>query len=412
MPVFGEEISLLYRLTQNLKLSSNDEELAALALEWLSEVVPAESLAIQLTPSSKAGSPNRDARTEPLMLAFGPCPVDCDELTRMIAHFALRAGQQPMIVNQLTTQAANWPFPAVREMIAVPLCEGENCFGWLVAFNHTQGGEFGTVEASMLSSVGTILGIHSGNAELYHQQREFFAGVVRALTSAIDAKDPYTCGHSDRVARLATPELPRGAGQVRGLFVYFADFGRMFVAREAWSGGQRRMADDDAAPSRSYLKIEEAYIVLGREPQPGETVVDLGAAPGGWSYSAAKRGARVIAVDNGPLKGGAFNHPLIEHRLEDAFKFTPATGEVFDWLFCDLVEEPHHVMQNIVTPWLAGGWCRRFVINLKFGHVDSLALLGEVRANESPLFRYAANVRIRHLYHDREEFTLAGEIRP
>ncbi len=214
-----------------------------------------------------------------------------------------------------------------------------------------------------------------------------------------------------RIAKLAGSELPRGAGKRRGLFVFFADFGRVLAAREAWSGGQRRMADDEAAPSRSYLKIEEAYIVLGHEPQPDETVVDLGAAPGGWSYSAAKRGARVIAVDNGPLKGGAFGNPLIEHRLEDAFKFTPAEGQVFDWLFCDLVEEPHHVMKNIVTPWLAGGWCRCFVVNLKFGHVDSLALLRELRAMDSPLVRHAVNLRIRHLYHDREEFTLVGDVR-
>ncbi len=215
-----------------------------------------------------------------------------------------------------------------------------------------------------------------------------------------------------RITRLATPELPRGAGQARGLFVFFADFGRVFVTREVWLGGQRRMADDDLAPSRSYLKVEEAYIVLGREPQPGETVVDLGAAPGGWSYSAAKRGAHVIAIDNGPLKGGAVNNPLIEHRLEDAFRFQPKTGEVYDWLFCDLVEEPHHVMQNIVTPWLAHGWCRHFVINLKFGHVDALGLLREMRAKESPFVAHARNLRIRHLYHNREEFTLVGDTHP
>lgn len=237
-------------------------------------------------------------------------------------------------------------------------------------------------------------------------------GLGRRATGVEKAFDELLRKKLARIAKLAVPELPRGAGPARGLFVFFTDFGRVFATREAWQGGQRRMADDDAAPSRSYLKVEEAYIVLGREPAPGETVVDLGAAPGGWSYSAAKRGARVIAIDNGPLKGGALNHPLIEHRLEDAFKFTPPAGTVFDWLFCDLVEEPHHVMQNIVAPWLANRWCRHFVINLKFGHVDSLGLLREVRANGSPFATHAANLCLRHLYHDREEFTLVGDTRP
>lgn len=214
-----------------------------------------------------------------------------------------------------------------------------------------------------------------------------------------------------RVAKLATPDLPRGGSDapVRGLFVFFGDFGRVFVSRDAFVHGPRRMADDPLAPSRSYLKVEEAYVVLGREPQPGEAVCDLGAAPGGWSYSAAKRGARVVAIDNGPLKGGALDHPQIEHRREDAFKFAPAAGAHFDWLFCDMVEEPHHVLRHIVEPWLTRRWCRRFVVNLKFGRVDPVGLLRELRAANSPFAHPAVNVRIRHLYHDREEFTVVGE---
>jgi 23S rRNA (cytidine2498-2'-O)-methyltransferase len=213
-----------------------------------------------------------------------------------------------------------------------------------------------------------------------------------------------------RVAKLAGGDLPRGVGPVRGLFVFFADFGRVWVAREAYRHGQRRMADDDRAPSRSYLKVEEAYHLLGVEPQAGESVVDLGAAPGGWSYSAAKRGARVIAIDNGPLKGGALDNPQIEHRREDAFGFKAPEGTRYDWLFCDMVEEPHNVLRNIVEPWLGHGWCRRFVINLKFGRVDPLAFVRELRTPGSLLVRRVSDLRIRHLYHDREEFTLVGSL--
>ncbi len=218
-----------------------------------------------------------------------------------------------------------------------------------------------------------------------------------------------------RVAKLAVPEVPTLApgASGRGLWVWFADFGRVFVAREAVVHGPRRRADDPLAPSRSYLKVEEAYGLLGVEPLAGERVCDLGAAPGGWSYSAAKRGAQVVAVDNGPLKGGALDHPRIEHRREDAFRFTPErvlpAGEGFDWLFCDMVEEPHEVMRHIVEPWLARGWCRRFVVNLKFGRVDPIALLRELQGPGAVLATRAAGARVAHLYHDREEFTVVGE---
>ena len=123
-------------------------------------------------------------------------------------------------------------------------------------------------------------------------------GLGRRLSAVESACGELLKKKLSRVAKLAVADVPRGAGPARGLWVYFVDFGRAYVAREAFVHGQRRMADDDLAPSRSYLKVEEAYVVLGREPAEGETVCDLGAAPGGWSYSAAKRGARAM--------GGAF----------------------------------------------------------------------------------------------------------
>lgn len=236
-------------------------------------------------------------------------------------------------------------------------------------------------------------------------------GLGRRISAVESAFGDVLKKKLSRVAKLAVSERPRGVGLGRGLFVFFTDFGRAFVARAAWCHGQRRMADDDLAPSRSYLKVEESYVVLGREPVAGESVCDLGAAPGGWSYSAAKRGARVIAIDNGPLKGGAVNNPLIEHRREDAFRYSPEPDVVFDWLFCDLVEEPHHVLQHIVGPWLECGWCRRYVVNLKFGRVDAVGLLAELRAPGSPLVRAGGRFAIRHLYHDREEFTVVGEVK-
>ena len=209
-----EEITLLHRLTEHLSLSKSVVKLCELSVRWLSDVIPAKCVAIKLNSVVDVHDRHAmgdDAEQRP----------DADQSRRLSArrrrvrplHGAARARTWPpsrWCSIASATSSPTWFYPDVRELISVPIREGDRLFGWLLALNHTGAGdvtnsevEFGTVEASLLASVATILGIHGGNITLYQEQADFFASVVRALTSAIDAKDPYTCGHSDRVARLS-----------------------------------------------------------------------------------------------------------------------------------------------------------------------------------------------------------------
>jgi putative nucleotidyltransferase with HDIG domain len=198
-----EEICLLHGLTQRLRIDSDEEQLCGMVLQWLCDCLPVEGAAVQLLPVAKEGEITYKARTRSVLRTAGACPLTNESFTALIEHLQLEAGCGPVVINPPVTQAPDWPCPYVRELIVTPLAEGSRILGWLALVNHRNGGEFGSVEASLLHSIGAILGIHASNHDLYRQQSEFLASVVRAMTSAIDAKDPYTCGHSDRVARIA-----------------------------------------------------------------------------------------------------------------------------------------------------------------------------------------------------------------
>ncbi len=212
------------------------------------------------------------------------------------------------------------------------------------------------------------------------------------------------------VAKLSKEGIPHSSEFVEGFFVHFIDFNQAFVSFKARSAGQQRMQMDPRAPSRSYLKIEEAFKILRHEPQKGETVIDLGAAPGGWSYSALKRGATVTAIDNGPLKGSIKSHQNICHLKADALKYTYDPTKPADWLLCDVLEKPDIIL-DLLHKWLDKKWCRHFIVNLKVGRNDPILLLEKIRDPQKGILPYCKTLYVKQLYHDREEITLMGQMK-
>ncbi len=166
------------------------------------------------------------------------------------------------------------------------------------------------------------------------------------------------------------------------------------------------------APSRSTLKLAEAIeVFMDRSEQSrllrqGMHAVDLGAAPGGWTWQLVKRGLRVTAVDNGPMKGVLAKHPLVEHLKQDGFKYAPRRA--VDWLVCDIVEQPSKVATLIGT-WFVAGWARHAIFNLKLPMKQRVAALDSALSGiRVRLEQEGINYRMqaRQLYHDREEVTV------
>lgn len=121
-----------------------------------------------------------------------------------IAGWVVETGE-PVIINDVREEphffkaADNASSYETRSMVAVPVRAGKRIVGVLQAVNKLEG-DFTAEDLEMLTSLALQVGPAIENARMFEVMRETFYGVSMALAEALEKRDYYTGGHTNRVS--------------------------------------------------------------------------------------------------------------------------------------------------------------------------------------------------------------------
>ena len=125
-----------------------------------------------------------------------------------IAHWVVTHGK-PLILDDMSSderfdreaeQNARFMF---RSVLCVPLVAEKKTIGAIEVLNRLDGNRFDSHDLELLTSLADFAALTIDNAKLRQSIVDGYMNTIKVLAAAIDAKDPYTYGHSRRVAEYA-----------------------------------------------------------------------------------------------------------------------------------------------------------------------------------------------------------------
>jgi HD-GYP domain-containing protein (c-di-GMP phosphodiesterase class II) len=210
-----EELTFLRSMAEHLTLEESNQALTRLTdytLSLLGQIVGVEHLYFL---DAREGQPHVKAawsETASEIPAFEPWQLE--SLTRDLSQVM---GDRPLVRNSINPEDLGYGLTGIKELAIVPVSSTIAQIGWLLAINRSgrqaalcaevgwklSQHELGTREASLLCTAAAMLASHANNLALLEERENLLVSVVRTLVSAVDSRDPYTCGHSERVALYA-----------------------------------------------------------------------------------------------------------------------------------------------------------------------------------------------------------------
>jgi HD-GYP domain-containing protein (c-di-GMP phosphodiesterase class II) len=191
-----EELTLLYKLSSSMTLDQPTDLFLQGACSELQEVSGLEWLALWIGDGAeRLAEPQRNR----LYTAGVRKPrTHLEQLGRVLAD---RYGRdpEPIILDDPAPLLSMSPSLS-RDLLIVPLYRDGQTLGVLFGGERLDAAHLDSNDAKLCDSLSNSLAIFLENLMLLGDAQSLFIGTLHALTSAIDAKDSYTFGHSERVA--------------------------------------------------------------------------------------------------------------------------------------------------------------------------------------------------------------------
>ncbi len=192
-----EQVSLLYRLGRSMNWLTKPDEFMTTACNCILPILDFSWIAVARRAEPSAG-------TEFATIVAGVLPCsreEFDEIAQGLVSEISTDGWTSML--EFGTHPAASRLNS--QVVAEPVMAGGEMAGLILAGNKVgEDFEVTSIERQLLDATADYLGAFLHNVRMYEEQRRLFMGSIQALTAAIDAKDRYTRGHSERVALMGS----------------------------------------------------------------------------------------------------------------------------------------------------------------------------------------------------------------